>query len=119
RSRAGCRTFRSTTSRPRLAAPCSSAPSSWRTRRAVRRAPTRSFAIPVALRWRSGRKLEAAVTYVLLIYRATEVGKEPPGLDERATLRAHGKLQREAAAHGDLHAVARLEESRDARTVRR
>jgi hypothetical protein len=59
------------------------------------------------------------MTFVLLIYRATEVGKTPPGMDERATLRAHRELQREASARGDLHAVARLEESRDARTVRR
>jgi hypothetical protein len=59
------------------------------------------------------------MTYVLLIYRATAVGKEPAGLDERATLRAHRQLQTEAAARGELHAVARLEESRDARTVRR
>jgi hypothetical protein len=59
------------------------------------------------------------MTYVLLIYRATEAGKRPPAMDERATLRAHRKLQSEAAAEGDLHAVARLEESRDVRTVRR
>ena len=59
------------------------------------------------------------MTYVLLIYRATELGKKPAGLDEQATLRAHRKLQEEASARGDLHAVARLEESRDARTVKR
>jgi hypothetical protein len=59
------------------------------------------------------------MTYVLLIYRATELGKKPPAMDERATLRGHHALQTEAAARGDLHAVARLEESRDARTVRR
>jgi hypothetical protein len=59
------------------------------------------------------------VTYVLLIYRATEAGKDPVGLDEQATLRGHRKLQAEASARGELHAVARLEESRDARTVRR
>ena len=59
------------------------------------------------------------MTYVLLIYRATELGKRPVGLDERATLRAHRKLQDEAKASGDLHAVAQLEESREARTVRR
>jgi hypothetical protein len=59
------------------------------------------------------------MTYVLLIYRATEPGKKPAGLDEQATLRAHRKLQNEASARGDLHAVARLEESRDARTVKR
>lgn len=59
------------------------------------------------------------MTYVLLIYRATELGKGPPGLDERATLRGHKKLQDQASARGELHAVARLEESRDAHTVRR
>jgi hypothetical protein len=59
------------------------------------------------------------MTFVLLIYRATEMGKAPPGIDERATLRAHSKLQAETSARGQLHAVARLEESRDAQTVRR
>jgi hypothetical protein len=59
------------------------------------------------------------MTYVLLIHRATPLGEEPAGLDEQATLRAHRKLQAEASARGDLHAVARLEESRNARTVRR
>ena len=59
------------------------------------------------------------MTYVLLIYRAAELGKRPPALDEQATLRGHGKLQRAAAARGELHAVARLEESREAHTVRR
>jgi hypothetical protein len=59
------------------------------------------------------------MTYVLLIYRATEVGKKPPAIDEQATLRAHRKLQADTSARGELHAVARLEESRDARTVRR
>lgn len=57
------------------------------------------------------------MTYVLLIYRASAVGTTPAGLDEQATLRAHRKLQTEA--RGDLHAVARLDESRDARTVKR
>jgi hypothetical protein len=59
------------------------------------------------------------MTYVLLIWRATELGKRPPALDEQATLRGHRKVQDEASARGQLHAVARLEESRDARTVRR
>jgi hypothetical protein len=59
------------------------------------------------------------MTYVLLIYRATELGQEPVGLDEQATLRAHRKLQTEASSRGELRAVARLEESRDARTIRR
>jgi len=38
------------------------------------------------------------MTYVLLTYRATKIGKKPSGLDERATLRGHGKLQSKAAA---------------------
>lgn len=59
------------------------------------------------------------MTYVLLIYRATELGKEPRAIDGRATLRAHRRLQTEAAKAGELHAVAKLEESRDVRTVRR
>ena len=59
------------------------------------------------------------MNYVLLIWRATELGARPPGLDERSTLRAHARLQQEVSALGELHAVARLEESRDARTVRR
>jgi hypothetical protein len=59
------------------------------------------------------------MTYVLLIYRATEPGKQPAGLDEQATLRAHRKLQKEASTRGDLHAVARLEESRHAHVVKR
>jgi hypothetical protein len=59
------------------------------------------------------------MTYVLLIYRATEAGKNPPTIDERATLRGHRTLQREASARGELHAVARLDDSRDARTVKR
>jgi hypothetical protein len=59
------------------------------------------------------------MNYVLLIYRATAAGTDPPGLDEPATLRAHRKLQTETAARDELHAVARLDESRRARTVRR
>jgi hypothetical protein len=59
------------------------------------------------------------MTYVLLIYRATELGKKPPAMDERATLRGHRKLQSEAGERGDLHAVAQLEESRVARTVKK
>jgi hypothetical protein len=59
------------------------------------------------------------MTYVRLIYRASAAGTNPAGLDERATLRAHRKLQTETSGRGELHAVARLDESRDARTVRR
>jgi hypothetical protein len=59
------------------------------------------------------------MTYVLLIYRATEAAKQSARMDEEATLRAHRKVQKQAAARGELHAVARLEESRAARTVKR
>jgi hypothetical protein len=59
------------------------------------------------------------VTYVLLIYRASAAGADAPGLDERATLRAHQRLQEETARRGELHAVARLPESRHTRAVRR
>lgn len=59
------------------------------------------------------------MTYVLLIYRASAAGTAPAGLDEQATLRKHRALQKEAAKKGELHAVARLDESREARTVRR
>ena len=59
------------------------------------------------------------MTYVLLIYRARAAGTHAPGLDERATLRAHRALQTETSKRGELHAVARLDESRDARTVKR
>jgi hypothetical protein len=59
------------------------------------------------------------MTYVLLIYRATATGDLPPEFDDRATLDGHRKVQRETAARGDLHAVARLDESRAAHTVRR
>lgn len=59
------------------------------------------------------------MTYVLLIYRASEAGKNLPPEDEQATLRGHRKVQKETSARGELHAVARLDDSRDARTVRR
>ena len=59
------------------------------------------------------------MTYVLLIYRASAAGTRPAELDERATLRSHRALQTETAKRRELHAVARLDESRDARTVKR
>jgi hypothetical protein len=40
-------------------------------------------------------------------------------LDEEAALRAHRSLQTEAAKRGDLHAVAQLDATRTARTIRR
>lgn len=59
------------------------------------------------------------MTYVLLIYRATAAGAKPTRMDERATLRGHRALQAEASKCGELHAVAQLDDSRDARTVKR
>jgi hypothetical protein len=59
------------------------------------------------------------MTYVLLIYRASAAGADAAGLDERAVLRNHRRLQTEASKRGELHAVARLEEAGDARTVKR
>src|SRR5258708_28234850 len=59
------------------------------------------------------------MTYVLLIYRASAEGPPPTALDERATLRGHRALQAEASARRELHAVARLDDARDARTVKR
>ena len=59
------------------------------------------------------------MTYVLLIYRASAAGTKPAGLDEQASLRGHRALQTETSKLGELHAVARLSESREARTVKR
>ena len=59
------------------------------------------------------------MTYVLLIYRARAAGAQAPGMDVQATLRGHRALQADAAKRGELHAVAQLEESRVATTVRR
>ncbi len=59
------------------------------------------------------------MTYVLLIYRASAAGTKPVALDEEATLRGHRVLQAAASKRGELHAVARLDESREARTVKR
>jgi len=58
------------------------------------------------------------VTYALLIYRAAPPSEPIPELEERAALVGHRALQAEAAARGQLHAVARLDESSQARTVR-
>ena len=59
------------------------------------------------------------MTYALLIYRSAP-GNEPlPQLDEELALRGHRALQKEAAAQGQLHAVARLDETRRARTLKR
>jgi hypothetical protein len=57
-------------------------------------------------------------TYALLIYRTAPPAEPIPELDERQGLSGHRALQGEAAARGDLHAVARLDEPATARTLR-
>ena len=58
------------------------------------------------------------MTYVLLIYRSLPPSESLPELEEQAALAAHRALQEEASGHGELHAVARLDEPERARTVR-
>jgi len=58
------------------------------------------------------------VTYALLIYRTAPLSEPIPELEERAALAGHRALQADAAARGQLHAVARLDETNRARTVR-
>ncbi|MGC4086404.1 MAG: YciI family protein [Polyangiaceae bacterium] len=57
-------------------------------------------------------------TYALLIYRAAPPSEPIPELDERQALSGHRALQAEAAALGDLHAVAQLDAPGTARTIR-
>jgi hypothetical protein len=57
------------------------------------------------------------MTYALLIYRTSPPTVTVPELDEKQALAGHRALQAEAAATKDLHAVARLEAPRTARTV--
>lgn len=57
------------------------------------------------------------MTYVLLIYRA-DADRGPTPAEEAVALRGHRAVQKSAAKRGELHAVARLDESRTARTVR-
>lgn len=56
-------------------------------------------------------------TYALLIYRTAPA--EPAAADAERALVGHRALQREAAAKGDLHTVARLAPVEAAKTVRR
>lgn len=58
------------------------------------------------------------MTYALLIYRTAPPSESIPELEERAALARHRALQVEAAASGQLHAVARLDETSHARTVK-
>jgi hypothetical protein len=57
-------------------------------------------------------------TYTLLIYRNAPPAIALPEGDEKQVLAGHRALQAEASAAGELHAVARLDAPRTARTVR-
>jgi hypothetical protein len=56
------------------------------------------------------------MTYAILIYRMS--GTPLPPEAERAALTGHQKVQAEAHARGELHAVARLDDPTRARVVR-
>jgi hypothetical protein len=57
-------------------------------------------------------------TYALLIYRTKSPSVPIPELEERQALVGHRKLQAEAAARRELHAVARLDAPATSRTIR-
>ena len=57
-------------------------------------------------------------TYALLIYRTSPPTVPIPELEERQALTGHRKLQAEAAARKELHAVARLDAPATSRTIR-
>jgi hypothetical protein len=59
------------------------------------------------------------MTYALLIYRSTPLSEPLPELEERLALEGHRAVQKEASAQRQLHAVARLGDSKRARVVRR
>ena len=59
--------------------------------------------------------MTAKATYALLIYRTGP--SEPPAESARRALAGHRELQKEAAARGELHAVARLDGVAGAKTV--
>jgi hypothetical protein len=56
-------------------------------------------------------------TYALLIYHSSRGAEGARSLSESEILKGHRALQAEAAARGHLHAVARLDSPRTARTV--
>lgn len=58
------------------------------------------------------------VTYALLIYRTAPPSEPIPELEEGEALAGHRAVQKEAAARGELHLVARLDDAPTARTVR-
>lgn len=57
-------------------------------------------------------------TYALLIYRMAPESIPVPEHEERRALAEHRALQAESAARNELHAVARLDAPKTARTVR-
>lgn len=57
-------------------------------------------------------------TYALLIYRTRPPSVPVPELEEKQALVGHRKLQAEASARKELHAVARLEAPATSRTIR-
>lgn len=59
--------------------------------------------------------MSAKATYALLIYRSGP--SEPAPQRAKRALEGHRALQKEAAARGDLHAVARLDGTSGAKTV--
>lgn len=58
-------------------------------------------------------------TYTLLIYRNAPAHVRLPGEEDARALAAHRALQQEAGSRGELLAVARLDATSTARTVRR
>ncbi len=56
--------------------------------------------------------------YALLIYRTLPASEPMPAAAEKAALAGHRALQAEAAARGQLHEVARLDEPATGRIVR-
>jgi hypothetical protein len=63
-----------------------------------------------------GHRELPAVT--LLIYRSLPASVPLPASDERTALAGHRALQTEAAARGELYAVAQLEDKSAARSIR-
>jgi hypothetical protein len=61
--------------------------------------------------------MTAKTTYALLIYRAALAAQEPTVENERRALAGHRALQLVASARGELHAVARLDDALNAKTV--
>jgi hypothetical protein len=75
--------------------------------------------VEVVLKVQSRPTGELALTYALLIYRSVPAGEPLPSAAERLVLERHRALQTESSARKELHAVARLDDTSRARTVRR